>query len=32
VGKNIAPHQKIGMLRVEVLNKKQLKKYLNADW
>jgi hypothetical protein len=32
VGKNIAPLQKKGMLRCEVLNKKQLEKYLNADW
>ena len=32
VGKNIAPLQKKGMLRAEVLNKKQLDKYLNADW
>ncbi len=32
VGKNIAPLQKKGMLRADVLNPKQLKKYLNADW
>jgi hypothetical protein len=32
VGKNIAPLQKKGMLRAEVLNKKQLEKYLNAEW
>lgn len=32
VGKNIAPLQKKGLLRTEVLNKKQLGKYLNADW
>ena len=32
VGKNIAPLQKKGMLRCEVLNKKQLEKYLKADW
>ena len=32
VGKNIAPLQKKGMLRAEVLNKKQLDKYLKADW
>jgi len=32
VGKNIAPLQKKGMLRAEVLNKKQLETYLNADW
>lgn len=32
VGKNIAPLQKKGMLKCEVLNKKQLEKYLNADW
>jgi hypothetical protein len=32
VGKNIAPLQKKGMLRCEVLNDKQLDKYLKADW
>jgi hypothetical protein len=32
VGKNIAPLQAKGMLAYEVLNKSQLKKYLNADW
>ena len=32
VGKNIAPLQKKGLLRCEVLNKKQLEKYLKADW
>lgn len=32
VGKNIAPLQKKGMLRYEVLNDKQLKTYLEADW
>jgi hypothetical protein len=32
VGKNIAPLQKKGMLRCEVLNAKQLERYLNADW
>lgn len=32
VGKNIAPLQKKGMLKCEVLNKKQLERYLNADW
>ena len=32
VGKNIAPLQKKGILKYEVLNKKQLEKYLNADW
>ena len=32
VGKNIAPLQEKGMLKAEVLNKTQLKKYLNADW
>jgi hypothetical protein len=32
VGKNIAPLQNKGMLPYEVLNKGQLKKYLNADW
>lgn len=32
VGKNIAPLQKKGLLRCDVLNKKQLEKYLNADW
>jgi len=32
VGKNIAPLQKKKMITYEVLNKSQLKKYLNADW
>ena len=37
VGKNIAPLQKKGLLRAEVLKttggtKSQLEKYLNADW
>lgn len=32
VGKNIAPLQNKKMLSYEVLNKGQLKKYLNADW
>lgn len=32
VGKNIAPLQQRGMLTYEVLNAKQLPKYLNADW
>ena len=32
VGKNIAPLQNKGMLAYEVLNKGQLKKYLNADF
>ena len=32
VGKNIAPLQKRKMLSYEVLNARQLKKYLNADW
>ena len=32
VGKNIAPLQKKGLLRCEVLNAKQLEKYLKADW
>ncbi len=32
VGKNIAPLQKAGIISYEVLNKSQLKKYLNADW
>ncbi len=32
VGKNIAPLQKKGMLRAEVLKSAQLQKYLNADW
>ena len=32
VGKNIAPLQKRGMIPYEVLNAKQLPKYLNADW
>jgi len=32
VGKNIAPLQHKGLLRAEVLIKKQLDKYLKADW
>lgn len=32
VGKNIAPLQKKGMLSYNVLNPRQLRKYLNADW
>jgi hypothetical protein len=32
VGKNIAPLQKKGMLRADVLKANQLQKYLNADW
>lgn len=32
VGKNIAPLQKKGLLRTEVLKTNQLTKYLNADW
>ncbi|MBK0380055.1 BREX-1 system adenine-specific DNA-methyltransferase PglX [Mucilaginibacter segetis] len=32
VGKNIAPLQKKGMLKAEVLKSTQLQKYLNADW
>jgi hypothetical protein len=32
VGKNIAPLQKKGIISYDVLNKGQLKKYLNADW
>lgn len=32
VGKNIALLQKKGMLRCDVLNAKQLEKYLKADW
>lgn len=32
VGKNIAPLQKKGMIPYEVLNPRQLEKYLNADW
>ena len=32
VGKNIAPLQKKKMIHYEVLNAKQLKNYLNADW
>lgn len=32
VGKNIAPLQQRQMLSYEVLNDKQMKKYLNADW
>ena len=32
VGKNIAPLQKAGLLSYDVLNSRQLEKYLNADW
>jgi hypothetical protein len=32
VGKNIAPLQKKVIIAYDVLNKKQLEKYLNADW
>jgi len=32
VGKNIAPLQEKGLLKIEVLKEKQLKKYLEADW
>ncbi len=32
VGKNIAPLQGKGLLKYEVLKKKELKKYLHADW
>ena len=32
VGKNIAPLQEKGLLKFEVLKKKELEKYLNADW
>lgn len=32
VGKNIAPLQKKGIIAYDVLNAKQLEKYLNADW
>jgi len=32
VGKNIAPLQQKGMLRTEVLHKRQLQKYRKADW
>ncbi|KAA6348337.1 hypothetical protein EZS27_004227 [termite gut metagenome] len=32
VGKNIAPLQKKGLLKAEVLKSTQLTKYLNADW
>jgi len=32
VGKNIAPLQKKGLLKAEVLKATQLVKYLNADW
>jgi len=32
VGKNIAPLQKKGIISYDVLNKGQLKKYLNPDW
>ena len=32
VGKNIAPLQQQGLLSYEVLNERQLEKYLHADW
>jgi hypothetical protein len=32
VGKNIAPLQEKGLLKFEVLKKKELEKYLKADW
>ncbi len=32
VGKNIAPLQKKRMLKCDILNEKQLEKYLKADW
>jgi hypothetical protein len=32
VGKNIAPLQKKSMISYEVLNARQLEKYLDADW
>ena len=32
VGKNIAPLQEKGLLKTDVLKKKELEKYLNADW
>ena len=32
VAKNIAPLQKKGLLRADVLKAPQLQKYLNADW
>ena len=32
VGKNIAPLQEKGLLKTHVLKKKELEKYLNADW
>ncbi|MDD5660144.1 MAG: restriction endonuclease, partial [Actinomycetota bacterium] len=32
VGKNIAPLQEKGLLKYEVLKKKELQKYLHADW
>ncbi len=32
VGKNIAPFQEKGLLKADVLKKKELEKYLNADW
>ena len=32
VAKNIAPLQKKGILKAEVLNEKELTKYLKADW
>lgn len=32
VGKNITPLQEKGLLKMDVLEKKQVKKYLEADW
>ena len=32
VGKNIAPLQEKGLLKYDVLKKKELQKYLEADW
>jgi hypothetical protein len=32
VGKNIAPLQEKGLLKTDMLKKKELEKYLNADW
>ena len=32
VGKNIAPLQERKMLKADVLNANQLKKYLKAEW
>ena len=32
VGKNIAPLQREGLLKIDVLTEKELKTFLNADW